>query len=399
MTDKRRAWAVTLAAFLAGIAVTINQFKVPPVFPVLMAEMHVDMTTAGWLMSVFSVAAVLLSIPAAFALNRLGPKIPGLVALGCVLAGSALGAVAGDATVLLISRMIEGISVGLVAVVSPALISLWFEPRDRGLPMGIWAAWVPLGNAIMFNLAYPLQTAFGWRAIWWFGALLALVVLVVFGLVVSVPQKAEGRSKAPPAPSGSAGRMLLSPAGWLLPLAFGTFTFSLIGYNTWAPSFLTDALNVEASAASFYASLLFVAGIVANVTAGWAINRARSRYGLLTAIFFGSGVLFFWGFRLGSVGAVVPYMLGLGFASNFIPTSLFTLAPETATRPEFTGLALATLNMGANLGILIGPPVLGSIVARGNWTPGSICLVIVMGAGTMVSMIAWKRWAGHDRSH
>jgi predicted MFS family arabinose efflux permease len=391
MTDKRRAWAVTLAAILAGIAVTVNQFKVPPVFPVLMAEMHVDMTTAGWLMSVFSVAAVLLSIPAALALSRLGPKIPGLVALACVLVGSILGALAGSATTLLVSRVIEGISVGLVAVVSPALISLWFEPRERGLPMGIWAAWVPLGNVIMFNLAYPLQNAFGWRAIWWFGALLALVVLVIFGLLVAVPPKASGASRPSPRPSGSAGRMLLSPAIWLLPLAFGTFTFSLIGYNTWAPSYLTDTLHVEASTATFYASLLFVAGIVANVTAGWAINRTRSRYGLLTAVFVISGVLFFWGFRLGSVGAVVPYMLGLGFACNFIPTSLFTLAPETASRPEFAGLALAALNMGANLGILIGPPVLGSIVANGNWTPGSICLVIVMGAGTMVSLIAWKR--------
>jgi hypothetical protein len=31
MTSTRRAWAVMLAAYLAGIAVALNQSKVPPV--------------------------------------------------------------------------------------------------------------------------------------------------------------------------------------------------------------------------------------------------------------------------------------------------------------------------------------------------------------------------------
>ena len=38
--------------------------------------------SAGRLMSVFSVVTIILAIPAAFLLNRLEPKIIGLIALG-----------------------------------------------------------------------------------------------------------------------------------------------------------------------------------------------------------------------------------------------------------------------------------------------------------------------------
>jgi predicted MFS family arabinose efflux permease len=391
-TDKRQAWAVTIAAVLAGIAVTLNQFKVPPVMPALIADLHLNMATAGWLMSVFALGGVLLSIPAALLLIRVGPKLLGLISLVCVVIGSVLGALAPNTATLLISRIVEGISVGPVAVAVPALISSWFEPRDRGLPMGLWAAWVPIGNVVMFNIAQPLAVPYGWRSLWWFGALLALLVLALFALVVRTPPSNSPGLRVPESPRPRLSEPLL-PSRWLLPLVFGTFTFSLLGYNTWAPAFLTAELHIEPAAANFFASLTFVAGMVANLTAGWAMNHTRHRYLLLTAAVVVSGVLFFWSFRLGSVAVVVPYMLALGFASNFIPTSTLTLAPETVSSPALIGLAMAMLNVVSNLGVLAGPPVIGAIVANGHWERGSLCMVGVMALGLIASLLAGRQEA------
>ncbi|HBG21720.1 MAG TPA: hypothetical protein DDY25_00935 [Peptococcaceae bacterium] len=85
---KRKAWAVMSVAYLAGVAVAMNQFKVPPVMQGLMDSLHVDMATGGWLMSVFSVAGVIFALPAAFLLGQLGPKATGLAALGCTIIGA-----------------------------------------------------------------------------------------------------------------------------------------------------------------------------------------------------------------------------------------------------------------------------------------------------------------------
>jgi MFS family permease len=382
---------VTAAVFVASVAVTANRFKVPPVLPVLMNDLQVDTVTAGWLMSISSLAGVLLAIPAALLLARIGLKRTGLIALGCAAAGAAVGALAGSATTMLLGRAIEGISVSLMAVLAPTTISLWFPPRARALPMGIWATWVPVGNVLMFNVAHPLQKAFGWRAVWGFGALLAFAALLLVGLVVAPPPRSDKERDNPPASPGTPGRLLRSPATWLLGLAFGTFGFSVLAYNTWAPTYLIDTLHVQPDTANAYASLMFLAAIPSSVGAGWLIDRLEHRYRLLPVAFALTTLLFFWSLRLGSVGVVVPYMIGLGLASNVIPAATFTLAPETMPRVEFVGLALAIVMFGSYTGSLTGPPALGAIVAGGNWQAGSLCLVAVMGLGTLLSWYVARR--------
>ncbi len=384
-----QAWLVLLVVFIASVATAANQFKAPPVMQRLMLELNVDMMTGGWLMSVFSTANVILSIPAAFLLFRLGIRFTGLLALGSVLLGSVIGALAPDAQILLLGRAIEGIGAALIGVTAPASISAWFEPRRRGLPMGVWAAWVPVGNVIMFNLAHPLQVALGWRSIWWFGAAFAAAAMLGFGLVVTSPAADERPATHPV----GLGRALLNGSHWLLPLAFCTFSFSLIGYNTWAPTFLTEMLSIDPQTASFYASSMFLAGIVGNVIAGLVINRTRNRHRLLTFLFLITALIFLFSFRLGHEQAVMPYMGVLGLVSNFIPALVFTLAPETMECPEFAGLAMALIAVWAGVGALVGPPILGAVIDRAGWAAGGVCITVVMLVGTGFSSLAWKRWA------
>lgn len=60
------------AVFLASLAAFINTCKVPPVLPALMAEPDADMVTGGWFTSVSSLAGIVLAVPAAMVLARLG---------------------------------------------------------------------------------------------------------------------------------------------------------------------------------------------------------------------------------------------------------------------------------------------------------------------------------------
>jgi predicted MFS family arabinose efflux permease len=390
LSDKQKAWLVMAVVFVASIAVAANRFKVPPVLPVLMDELHVDMVTGGWLMSLSSVAGIILAIPSAFLLTRIGLKLTGLVAMGCAVAGGAFGALATSASALLLGRVIEGVSVSLMVVLAPSAISLWFPPQERGLPMGIWATWVPIGNVLMFNLAYPLMNAFGWQSVWWFGVLMSAIALVLVALVVDSPSQTGSGASAAIAPTRDFGRNLLNPTSWLLALSFAIFGFSILGYNTWAPTYLTETLYMQPNAASFYASLMFVAAIPANILAGWLLNRLKDRYTLLPVAFLITTILFFWSFRLGSVSIVVPYMILLGLASNFVPTTTFTLAPETMPSVQIASLGLGIVIAGTNVGSLAGPPALGAVVSTSGWTAGSAFLVILMSVGTIVAWYVAK---------
>jgi MFS family permease len=337
------------------------------------------------------VAGIVLGIPAAFILIRLGPKLSGLIALGCTLLGSIVGALAIGPATLLGGRVIEGIGLGLITVIAPTVISMWFPPEKRGMPMGIWASWVPVGSFIMYNLAGPLLRLYGWQSIWWFGALFALIALVIYAVVVSAPPTTDMAQESAPASNGTFGRLLFNPASWILALVFATFNFTFLAYATWAPIYINQAFGVGVETASFYASLSSLAIIPTTIIAGWTLDHTRNRYLVLTSALVISGLLFVLSFQLNSVNAIVPYMLVLGLVGGFIPTATFTLAPETMPDPRFIGLALGIVSVGQNLGMFFGPPIVGSAIAGGNWAAGILPLLISLAIGVVASVVLRAR--------
>jgi MFS family permease len=353
---------------------------------ILMAEFEVDMATGGWLMSIISLASLLLAIPAAFLILRLGVRVAGVLALSFVFGGSVMGALAPSAPVLLASRAVEGIGLGLLTVTGPTAISDWFEPERRGLAMGLWAWWVPFGNALAFNLALPLTGAFGWRSVWWFGAACALVSAVAYAIVVrEAPAKRLAPSAKPPTLSP---RALLSAPSWALALGFACFSFASIGYGTWSPTFLNEVMAVTPALASFYASLQFVLGIPANPIAGWAFDRVRDRYLLLAVFQLLVGLLLAFAFSLTARPMVGVYMVALGLASGALATGFFTLAPETVGDRRLAGVGVAISNVGIYGGNLIGPPLLGTVLAGEAWSRGSVALGAIMALGVGAVLLA-----------
>lgn len=400
MSRNQRAWLVTGAAYIAGVAVALNQTKVPPVMQVLIDQLHIDTVTGGWLMSSFAIAGILLALPAAMMLERLGPKRAGLIALGCTMLGSTFGALAANAALLLVGRVVEGIGLGLIIVVSPAVISMWFPPEQRGLPMGIWATWMPVGSFTIYNLSGVLLPFFGWQGVWWFGVLFAFVAFILYAFCVTSPEA------APPGRASATGpreltRVVLYPPMLVLAGVFAAYTLGFAGFGTWAPTYFADALGIAPAAARLDASLSSLAVIPSLIVAGWVLNRIKKRELVLALSLLVVGALMAWAFRLGDTGTVVPYMLALGTAAGFIPTTVFTLAPEMAPRsgpagaPQQIGVALGMVSIGQNLGMFIGPPLIGWVIAQGHWEMGNVPLMLTMALGAAASLllVSWRMGA------
>jgi len=389
----RKAWAVMWAVYLASIVVVINQFKVPPVMQVLMEQLNVDMAAAGWLMSIFALAGIILAIPAAFILGKFGPKTSGLLGLGCTILGSTIGALASVPAVLLLGRVIEGVGLGLIAVVAPAAIAMWFKPQEMGLPMGIWSTWVPLGSSIAFNIAAPIEASFGWRGIWWFGALLGVIAFIVCALVVTSPPKSPGAEQEQGAGDipVSYAEGFKTPGIWLLAVGFVALMFCAVGYTTWAPVFYNEVFGIDPATANFYASIVFIVNIPGALLCGWILTKVKNHKAILVAAVLISTILYPLGFGINSPGMIVPYVTAIGLVPVFIATTTFTLAPGTMPSPALGGLAMAILTIGQNAGTLAGPPILGNLVeASGNWTTANYPMLIIMLVAS-IAAIAYAR--------
>jgi len=383
--SKRYAWVVMAALFVAAMAVSINQYKVPPVMPVLMQVFGLDLTMANLLMSIFSLSGFLLAIPAGIVVHRIGPKRSGLVAVGAVIVGAGLGAISSGAAALLASRTVEGLSFVFMMVVGPALVSLWFSPEERGVPMGVFATWVPVGSLIILNAAPALESAFGWQSVWWFGCLYGVFGFLVFWALVRLPKVVASTPANPGqrgAGQGSSERLLSSVRTalanrnvWLLGLLFFCFTMVFPGFSNNMPTYLHTVRGYSLAQAALIVSLSSLATIVGCPLMGLLSDRIGSRKKVYTAALLIVAVLWLLPYQL--TGAAIPlFLVVFGLVAGAIPTMIFASLPEVMERPELAGIGMGGVVMLQNLGLLLGPVMFGRIVqVSGNWALAGYAMI------------------------
>jgi MFS family permease len=375
----RYAWVILFVVFLASVAAPLNQFKVPPLMPVLMEAFQLNLSQAGVLMSVFALTGFVLALPAGLILQKLGPKVAGLLAVGCLVVGSAWGALATSATLLVASRVLEGAGMGLIAVVGPASIALWFPREKQGTAMGVWGIWVPIGNVIMFNLAPLLATSVGWRAVWWAGALFALVAFILYWLLMRLPPSLAGDQRVEGGGSVDDRSPKLAPALanrdiWLLALEFACFNVVLIGFATFFPTFLAAERDYSLAQAGLIASLSTIAALGSAPLAGWLSDRIGSRRLFLAIPFVVVAGMMALPFHL-TGWSLYALMVLLGLISAAIPIATFAAAPEVMGNPRLAGIGLAVVSLGMNLGIMIGPILFGMLVGMMGWAMAGYWLI------------------------
>ncbi len=399
--SRRHAWIVMIGLFVAAIAIPINGNKVPPVMPVLMEAFRLDLTAANLLMSISSLAGLVLAIPAGLIVQSIGPRRLGLISLASVVAGAALGATSSSAVMFLASRTIEGLSFVLMMVVAPAIIAIWFSAEERGAPMGVFATWVPVGAIIVLNVAPALATGFGWPAVWWFGCAYGLVGLSVFWALVKMPT-AVGAGLASSNPDGlgrprrtlglaSLGRALVNRNIWLLGLVLFCFAMCLPAFVTNMPTFLHTVRDYPLATAGFVVSLSSLTTIIFCPVAGWISDRIGSRKFVYTVAYLILAALWILPFRLTGVG-IPLFMIVFGAFAGVIPTMVFAAVPEVMEGPELAGIGMGGVVTLQNLGLLLGPVMFGRIVqATGSWELAGYVLIPISLLGVLVGLFVEVR--------
>ena len=398
----RHPWLILPVVLFGSVAAVIAQFAAPPLMPLLMAEFGIDLAQASTLMSVFSVTGLVLALPAGVILGRFGPVVTGAVALGSVVLGSAMGALAPDYAILLASRLVQGVGVGLIGVTAPAVVAAAFPPERRGTPMGIWATWMPLGGLLMYNVAPVLAALGGWQAAWWFAGAVGLAALVLWVVVLATGLPARPGPEAVPAGDPGAvrpgGRLAAVPlraalAGrdiWLLAAAFGMFALAMGGFSTFLPTFLTSEGGYDLAAASRTSSLVLLGSLLGSLGSGFLSDRIGSRRRVYT----GAGLLLagLWVLPYVAGPALVPVLLlAIGLGSGALPAGIFASAPEAMKDPRLAGAGMAALMVGQNGGMVVGPVLFGALVTATGWAMAGLVLGVFSVAGAVVGWRARVR--------
>ena len=152
----KTAWLALLGGWGIYFVNAAAQNKIPPILLDLTEMMGLSLADAGWTMSVMSLAGLILALPAGGIIMKLGVRWTTVIAALFQLAGSLLCTVASDFIMLLISRALEGIALGLCNVVSFAVVTSFFPPEKRGIPNSLVTASFTLATFMMMNVGLRL---------------------------------------------------------------------------------------------------------------------------------------------------------------------------------------------------------------------------------------------------
>jgi MFS family permease len=426
---QRKGWIVLAALLFAGIIVIMNQFKVPVFMGGLAFEYFGgNMGATGWLMSISARAGVITAVPAAFLINRFGPKAVGLVGLGFMVVGCAVGALTGtDVARLLVGRVLEGIGVAMMGTVATTIISMYFPREKAGLPMGLWNLWYVTGAALAYTVGVPVAMAFtgdphNWHVWWWFADVLALLAFIVFALLVQKPRTGRDRVTAAKRRAGAmsreAGRRPSIMEGfrvwrmWLFGLGFCLVLGASLCVFTWVPTYVQtqelpgliaqgiasglDAASAEAAAAEaagiksgWMSSIGFLAAIPVSVITGFLLKRFSSIKARNIMAVIASCLALLYTFAFMVPYEYLPwYLVLLGFESGYTSGVIWSMVPITMPKRITMPIGMAIIIFFQGISNLLCTPVVGYVVGNlaspqwGNVAP------LVLGC-VLAGMVCW----------
>lgn len=361
-----RAWLIVLALFVTGIAMAYAQNKVMAIIPLVQADLNVGAQVAGWISSIFVVLGIIMAFPAVGIVRKLGLFKSGLTSIIITLVGGVLGFFAPDQYTLLASRVLEGFGLGLISIVAPSAINMWFPPEKRGLPMGIWSAWQMVAIAAGFLLS---GTIIGpdsqWKNMWILGIALLIVALVLYCAFVR-PAPAKYNHADVEDSSVKITEVFKHRSIYIMAIGGLGFGMAIMTFATWISTYWQTMAGLDAASANGIVGYVYLAEIFTAILGGFILTKVknRKRFVAIDGILYGA--VFFAAFHVvGDAGIAIVCVLYCVIEGIFA-AAMWTLVAQTVPDQRLAGAATAFYSMFLNLGQMLGAPLAGAILDATN---------------------------------
>jgi EmrB/QacA subfamily drug resistance transporter len=130
-------------------------------------EFSMNAVMISWVATAYLLSAAILLIPVGKLADMYGRKRIFLSGMIIFTFSSLLGALAPTGTIMLVSRIIQGIGSTMIFGTAMAILTAVFPPGERGRAIGLNSASVYLGLSLGPFIGGLLTEYFGWRSIFW----------------------------------------------------------------------------------------------------------------------------------------------------------------------------------------------------------------------------------------
>lgn len=169
-----------LSIYLVGVFIgALDTNVLAPVFPLIMGNFHLKLTSAAWTVSAYTVAYIASTVLAGAVGDRMGHKrvfVWGILAFGVA---SLLASVSPTFWIFLVARVVQGVGAGAVYPNAQAEGIREFPPERRGMALGMFGAAFGLASVLGPVAGGLLGQYFGWSSVFVINIPIAAIVLVL----------------------------------------------------------------------------------------------------------------------------------------------------------------------------------------------------------------------------
>ncbi|MEE8662049.1 MAG: MFS transporter [Acetobacter sp.] len=244
--------------------------------PDIVKDFNLTPSQAGWVLSSFLWSYFFLNLPSSILLDRLGPRLVGILAVAVWSAAMIQGSLAMTLPAFLLSRVILGVGEAPTFALGAKVMRLWSSPQQRGLMMTLFTSGISIGLASGAIIAGYMIEQHGWRIAFSVLASVGFIwCLLWYFLYPARPKTQEA--------SGKKNRFLIKPfftsrSFWGVVIAQCCVNYANFLMMSWLPVILKQRMNLSIFDASVYTAYCYAGAVVISLVAGRIGESLHSKH-------------------------------------------------------------------------------------------------------------------------
>lgn len=348
------------------ITVSIINFTITLIFFLLMVTIagyavehfNASASTAGFVSSIFIIGSLLGRLGGGNFISKHGSKKTLFIGLLFFVITTALYFVSLNLPLLMMTRLLQGMSLGLASTATGTIIAQILPPERRGEGIGYYSLSAILATAIGPFVGILLtQSVEDFRIIFLVDTILAIICFLLYFLVKVTPMPKQASTQAVEKKGFRISNFIEPKA---VPISFIAL---LIGFAySGVMSFMTfysKEINLEAIGSYFFIIYAIVILATRPFTGKLLDNKGANIVVYPCLVLFAIGMYAFSHANNSLIFIIAAALIGVGYG-NF--NSVAQAVAIKVTPNERLGLATATYFILYDLGLGIGPYILGLFV-------------------------------------
>jgi len=366
---RSRGWATL---FVVGT----GTFVVSPLLPSMARDLAISESAAGWTITVFALAYIVVGPRLGFLANRYGPRAVLAASLGVFAAANLATGLASDFSVILLCRVLAGVA---AAGVSPTVYAL-VEASAPDSRQATWMAVITSGLLAALAVGAPagalLSSAVGWQ-----GAFLCVGGLATAVLASELRRASYARPvRSRPEQPGHAGPTRAIEAVSIT----GLWAFAVCGLYTYLGVGLEESARLSPTVIAIAFTVYGAGAVAGNVLGGVLADRHGGLPVTVVSLVALAAAELLLGGVIHRSPALLVAVLGL-FALAAYPYFTAHQVCLLASFPDARGTVLAWNNTALYGGILAGSAVGGHLLTVTSFSMLAWCLASAAVIGALAT--------------